>query len=413
MLELNKKIIGVLSIILFLAVFVLALPGESILIVTPINNASTTSVQNILFNATFVNGTDITDPQSATFLLNISGIWQAIGSANCSAISCEANITNLTIPDGVYGVNVTISNSSSSISITNSSNLIFPFYVDITPPSVNIASPSLTSNYSQIISLSANVTDATIGVGSVIFNITNNVNATQSVTATAILQNSIYLNSFNTSYFSDGYYNISVVANDLLNNTNSTSKISRVLFDNTLPSVNYSCDDLTVNQNDEINCSCNATDSLAGLNVAFGNNGVSFTLHPSTSSVGNNKETTCTAEDTAGNRKISFIYYNVTSSSNSSSSSSSTSSTSSGAQSNSNLFLGNDSTQNNLTQIGLFNDGSINGNALSGNQGNDATPEQKVKSAKVLIITGIILIFILVVLLASKKMVRFIKNRKL
>ncbi len=409
MIKKNKtKIGGFFILIVLLAVFVLAFPGENIRIVTPTNNMGVISLQNILFNATFVNGTDITDPQSAIFLMNISGIWQTIGSTSCNAVSCELNMTNAAIPNGVYGINVTISNASSSVSITNSSNILFPFYIDNVPPSVNIILPQPTSNYSQMITLSANVTDATIGISSVIFNITNHVNVTQSATVVATLLNSIYVISFNTSQLSDGYYNIAVLANDLLNNTNSTSKISPILFDNTLPLMNHSCDDLTVIQNDEINCSCSATDSLTGLNSAFGNNGVSFTIHPSTSSIGNNKETNCIAEDTAGNRKISVIYYNVTFSSISSTSASSSSSSSSNSSSllHNNL---NNSPQNNFTQIGLSNGVPIVENILSGNQGNDATPERNVKSEKMLMISGIVLVFIMLILLVYKKRINLNK----
>src|SRR3989344_2399745 len=217
----KRGLILIITIIL-LAWLVLALPGDRIRIISPINGANATSLQNILFNATYNNISDITDPQSAVFYFNISGIWQPIGSAVCNSISCEASITNTTIPDGVYGINITISNSSSSISITNSSNIVHPFYIDSTPPSSNLTAPQPTSNYSQIITLTANVTDATIGINTVIFNITNSSNAAQSTNTAAALQNNLYIKAFNTSQLSDGYYNITAIATDLLNNINST-----------------------------------------------------------------------------------------------------------------------------------------------------------------------------------------------
>ncbi|MEK6846704.1 MAG: hypothetical protein AABY16_00900, partial [Nanoarchaeota archaeon] len=358
-------IIEIVAIVSMLALLALALPGDSIRIISPINNANVTSLQNILFNTTYINGTDIIDPQSAAFYFNISGTWQQIGSASCNTISCESIITNTTIPDGIYSINATISNSSSSVSITNLSNIIYPFYIDSTPPSSNLTAPIPTSNYSQIITLTANVSDATVGINTVIFNITSNSNIAQSTTTTAAFQNNLYIKAFSTSQLSDGYYNITAIATDLLNNINSTSKISKILFDNTAPAVTHSCDDLTVNQDDEITCTCTATDSLAGLNLAFGSNGISFTLHPSTSSTGNNLQTTCTAEDTASNRKVSTIYYNVTSSGNSPSSSSNPgSSNSPGSSSN------NNSSTNNNTQSNLSDGSTITGNVLSGNQGN-------------------------------------------
>jgi len=403
----KRGLILIITIIL-LAWLVLALPGDSIRIISPINGANATSLQNILFNATYNNISDITDPQSAVFYFNISGIWQPIGSAVCNSISCEASITNTTIPDGVYGINITISNSSSSISITNSSNIVHPFYIDSTPPSSNLTAPQPTSNYSQIITLTANVTDATIGINTVIFNITNSSNAAQSTNTAAALQNNLYIKAFNTSQLSDGYYNITAIATDLLNNINSTSKISRILFDSTAPTTTHSCDDLTVLQDDEITCTCTATDSLAGLNLAFGNNGISFTVHPSTSSTGNNLQTSCTAEDTASNRKVSTIYYNVTSSGSSSNSPSGSSSPGSSSSP-----TNNNSTQNNSTQSNLSDGSTITGNALSGNQGNDATAEQKAKAKKITIISAIILASAIIIILASRKMARFIKTKKL
>ena len=299
--------------------------------------------------------------------------------------------------------------------------MCFLFYIDSIPPSVAILAPDVTANYSQIVSFRANVSDLTSGVSFVIFNLTSDSNSAQSTNVTANLQNGVYSILYNTTQISEGYYNVSVVATDLLGNRNNSVSVHRILFDNTAPSVTHSCDDLTVTLDDDITCTCTASDSLSGLNLTFGNNGVSFTVHPSTSSTGNNKETTCTAEDTAANRRVSIIYYNVTSNSNNNgggnnNGNSGTSGTSGGSpltNTNNNSSTANNSTGSNSTQTNLSDANTITGNALFGNQGNDATPEQKARAKKIFFVSTVVIVLIVIVLLGLKKMIRFIKTKKL
>ena len=256
-----KTIILIIVAISLLSWLSLAAIGDGIKIVSPINGANVTSIQGILFNATYNNLTDIINPQNATFYLNISGTWQAIGGTSgangCTLAemqgSCSANITNTTIPDGVYGVNVTIYNGSSSATLTHIINGTSIFYIDSTPPSSNVTAPLSTANYSQTITITANVTDATIGVNTVVFNITNSGGA-QVSTVNATKQGNVYSAVFNTAVLSEGYYNISAIATDLLGNINNTARTPRILFDNTVPTVAHSCDDLTVTVEDTITC---------------------------------------------------------------------------------------------------------------------------------------------------------------
>ncbi len=395
-----------------LAVIVISASGDGIKIVSPLNGAGVTQIQNLLFNATYDNLTDIINPQSATFFLNISGVWQAIGSTSangCIANSCSASITNTTVPDGVYGINVTVYNASSSASISNSANMTSVFYVDGAAPYYsNVTSPNSLANYSQRITLTAAANDATSGIANVTFNITNSNNV-QSAVVTATQGNGLSA-AFNTSGLADGYYNISLIVSDLIGNLNNTVKLPRILFDNTAPSVTHSCDDLTVTQDDTIDCNCTATDSLAGINLAFGSNGISFAAHPSTSSTGNDKQTTCTAEDTAGNRRVSTIYYNVSSNSNNNTNSGN-SGNSGNSNSNSPANSSGSSAGNN--SINLSSANTVTGNALFGNQGNDATPEAKERMTKIILISTAVLSFILLLLLAFKKIKRFIKTKNL
>ena len=282
------------------------------------------------------------------------------------------------------------------------------FYVDgVAPYYSNITSPMTFANYSQRITLTAVASDATSGVANVTFNITNSNNV-QSAVVMATQGNALSA-TFNTSGLADGYYNISLVVFDLIGNLNSSAKLSRILFDNTVPSLTHSCDDLTVIQDDTMNCNCTATDSLSGINLALGSNGVSFTVHPSTSSTGNDKQTICTAEDTAGNRRVSTIYYNVSSNSNNNNSNNGNSGNS--GNSNSNSPTNNSGSNSGSNTINLSSSNTITGNDLFGNQGNDATPEQKAKVRKITLISTAVLSFILIVLLAFKKIKKFSKRK--
>ncbi|RLJ01675.1 MAG: hypothetical protein DRP10_03525 [Candidatus Aenigmatarchaeota archaeon] len=74
--------------------------------------------------------------------------------------------------------------------------------------------------------------------------------------------------------------------------------------DTTAPTISFSCTPTSVYVGETITCSCSATDNLDP------NPQVSYTAHPSTSSVGT-FTTTCTAIDSAGNKNSKSISYTV------------------------------------------------------------------------------------------------------
>jgi hypothetical protein len=320
----KSKFIVFLILAISLIAIVLAL-GESTKITSPASGSNYTSISSVLFNVSFINNSDITQPSNASFFLNISGTWTKIGNTSSSGgcqvgqtvSSCAATITNTAISDGVYSINATIFNSSTSISITSRENLSNLIYIDSTPPIAydsNFSNPLVGKNYSQNLIINISSIDTTIGIQSVIFNITNSTGQQNStIIATREGSTNNFVATINTSNYHDGSYNITAYINDSLGNLNNSAKTYQLTFDNTLPSLSHSCDVYSAEENDVITCSCSSSDSLSGINSSYGSSGVSFTANPSTSSTGNNLETTCTTQDRAGNLNTSILYYNVTS----------------------------------------------------------------------------------------------------
>src|SRR3989344_1642073 len=222
----NKILIfGVLILLIGLLSFAIAVIGDGVRIVSPISGSNFSTLASTLFNVSFVNGTDITNPANATFYLNIGGVWTIVGSTAASggcqvggsASSCAVSLTNSTIPDGTYSLNATIYNSTNSVSATSSSNLS-TIIIDTARPvvfSTNITNPSNFGNYSQILLLNASIIDSLSGVGTVLFNITNSNNQqNSSLAASREGSGSSYSVSINTTHYPDGYYNITIYAND-------------------------------------------------------------------------------------------------------------------------------------------------------------------------------------------------------
>lgn len=368
----NKPLILAALTIILLAYFVIAAAGDGVKILSPSSGNGYSSRVGILYNVSYTNVTDILSPQNATFFLNISGTWTAVANASCNSNnSCAATVLNTTIPDGVYSINATIRNSTATISVNSSSNLSTIVYFDGTPPQVfneNISNPRSWGNYSQSLTLSVSVIDATIGVNTVFFNITNSTGQ-QNATAVASNSGGVYSATINASHFPEGFYNITVYANDSVNNLNNSARAYQVLFDNTVPVATFTCDDYTVDEDDVMDCNCVYSDALSGIASA------SFDSSPSTSNSGNNQQSSCTVTDRAGNVNVSTISYNVTGISGGSSSGSSGSS-SSGSSSGSSSS-GSSSSSNNTSENTTQNQSSGSANLLEGNQEDQTEKEFK------------------------------------
>jgi len=100
--------------------------------------------------------------------------------------------------------------------------------------------------------------------------------------------------SINTNQFSDGIYNLTIVANDTLNNLNVTS--FNITIDNTAPIGTLTCDSSSVSLSGIITCTCLANDSLSGIDSSS----YLSSFNPPTGSVGT-FTTSCTFADLAGN----------------------------------------------------------------------------------------------------------------
>lgn len=214
---------------------------------------------------------------------------------------------------GSYNLTIQTVNSTSVVE-----NLISIEVNDTSAPDVSFINLASFGNYSDILVLNVSVSDFS-SVDSVIFNLTNSTGLSNLSFIASNIGNS-WNASLNTSQFSEGIYNISVLANDSNGFLNESERVFNLTFDNTAPTGSYSCDDASPNVGDTINCTCSPIDSLSGINSAQ----TSYTESPSTSSIGS-FTITCTFEDNAGNSGNASTSYTVSSSTGGSSGGSSSS----------------------------------------------------------------------------------------
>ncbi|PIN93044.1 hypothetical protein COU56_03870 [Candidatus Pacearchaeota archaeon CG10_big_fil_rev_8_21_14_0_10_31_9] len=321
----NKKLffsILISVILISLAVFVFAAVSGNfgMKVVSPAtgtnwSGAVGTAVANtsrVFFNVTFLNITDITDPLNATVRINstvanvaiLGNLSTCVGNGTGAPGSCYGylNITvyqNKTmVPDGVYQVNITLTNHSALAAnpSVNSSNTSF-IIIDTTAPrtvSVN-GMPSgqnhSTKSNSGNFTLNVTADDALANISTVqflILNATGDVNGT----ITGIKEGSSpqYSATVNTSHFPNGYVNITLFVNDTAGNynvtaySNSTPLVRDLIFDNALPSVSFSCTPTKVNSGDTVTCTCSGS-------ATSGVNSTSYTASPSTSNTGTYTQT--------------------------------------------------------------------------------------------------------------------------
>jgi len=101
----------------------------------------------------------------------------------------------------------------------------------------------------------------------------------------------------------DGKYNITIYANDTLNNLNTTERI-QITIDNTAPTATFSCSPSTVTVGDVVTCSCTGSDATSGVLST------TYTATPSTISDGTFTQT-CSVIDYAGNTGSASTTYTV------------------------------------------------------------------------------------------------------
>ncbi|MBM3232271.1 hypothetical protein FJZ21_02750 [Candidatus Pacearchaeota archaeon] len=393
----NKKTILIISA---LSLVVLAfLVSATISTINPLSGTNHSSADLVLFNVTFVNNTDMLifgtsqTNVNATFF-TVSGSTRTVltNSSQCSSAGGAAGTVNcwtsfnVSGVDGFFNITSTVYNSTAQF---NSSVNISSVYFDSTRPTSEMANPIAGRNYSQVIVLNVSATDATIGIQSIFFNITNRSTGLQNSTNTATREGSTssYSVTINTTGYPNGFYNITVYVNDSIGNSNNSAFSGTVGFDNILPFVDYTCDDYTVEEDEDMDCDCVSSDSFTGVAST------SFQSSPSTSSVGNNFQLNCTVTDLAGNIARDTIYYNVSEDSGVTSSGSSSGSSSSGTTTSGN-------TTSSGSNITTQNSSSGIANQLQGNQGNQNESDFKINYwivGAIIILAGLVVAIIVLI----------------
>ncbi len=190
----------------------------------------------------------------------------------------------------VYSDNVT-DQTWANTGILAASNIT----IDNTPPNVSstLVGQVGYGNYSGTITFNVSVNDLTVGMGWVFFNITYS-NGTQVNFSSATYSGGYYSLSINIATFQEDRYNVTIYANDTLNNLNKSIKIGYLTFDKTSPTGSLSCSPSQVHVGDIVSCSCSGSDTSSGVS-SYGSN-----LNPSTKQTGTFTEY-CTITDYAGN----------------------------------------------------------------------------------------------------------------
>ena len=296
-----------------LSLMFISFSSAAVAVISPLNGTNHSSASMVLFNVTFVNGTDINIPGTSQTQVNASffrlnGTQRTLitNSSSCAVSSgttyaCWTRF-NVSGIDGFYNISATIFNGSTSVNATSNTTKI---YFDSTAPQVsasNFSSPAIGINYSGVLHLNISAIDLTIGVSYVFFNITNSSGAQNSTVVALNSAGNVWNASINTSHYPDGLYNITAYVNDTLNNRNNTAVIYSIYFDNTNPSVSVSCNPDPIQKDEVITCSCSVSDSISVSN--------SINAHPSTAQTGR-FTSTCSSTDSAGNFGSSSTEYTV------------------------------------------------------------------------------------------------------
>ncbi len=281
---------------------VVSKPGHG----TNISSANNTFIINITYNETGVtnpiiaNGSftglsaptdNSTSANLTLFYINDSGTWRAInGTINVSAykiesnssISVVVNTTLLTNANSSVAINVTIGNLTNAAYI-NPANSSQNITIDTVPPAVTAVAALAGINYSNASSttsggfvvINVSVTDTAVGPKTSILvqlrNATGTLEGTVLLTAAKEAATGRYSNStgLNMSLFSEGMYNITIWANDTINNNNYTLTSGHIWFDSKKPEVytaNFSSTTAAMN-----NYSQNVTINISAID--FGNAG--------------------------------------------------------------------------------------------------------------------------------------------
>ena len=290
-------------IITILAMIYIAFVSAAVVMVSPTNgtNGQNFTKTNVRFNVTLINATDLITPVNATFYAspNGNGTWLVIGNTSATTgcgydnpggganFSCTV-LLNFSIADGNYTINATVYNQTTGIGINGTIgnvNMSKSVIFDSTPPAVSVVRPqtgwNISNNSGYVLNVS--VIDATLGgISKVVFNVTTASSSTQIniLNATNPGGGSYYNVSWNLTALDPGLYNITIYANDTLNNMNSTTVLVLLRLDALAPnSINFTAPVQGSNNTGTVKINISASDfnsSIGGVmfNITNRSNGL-------------------------------------------------------------------------------------------------------------------------------------------
>ena len=314
-------------------------PGQEFTFNLTVNNTRTWSEENITqVNITVPSGVTLSSNISFSSSLSIDFFQFADGSDWISFDNFTDGMVmnstaqwfwfNATIgAPGIYNFTVRTMNKTASVEEEN-----ITIYVNSTaPPDVmleNWTTPADSGwNFSGWVNFSVNISywpTLYHEIQNVSIKIVNQADGTTMNFSLSSEFNETYLENanghewnitLNTSEFPDGIYDINLSVNatngdDFYQLINETTIVTSIIFDNTAPSLSYTCQDTNLNEGGSMTCACTVTDALSGENTTATT--YSSSVYGST---GGSHTVTCSTEDWAGNANSTTFTYNVLSSS--------------------------------------------------------------------------------------------------
>jgi hypothetical protein len=228
---------------------------------------------NVSRSNIYVN-VSITETNFANVTFILKNDISTVNESVFTTATYTINWTNLA--DNNYTYNVSVRDLANNLNTTVERKIT----LDTTAPNVSTpVNPISGRNYSGIFVFNVSITDVTLSVDTVIFNLTNSAGSENATFNASQQGTSGYWNaSINTSSFIDGTYNISIIANDSINNLNNSGLVHAIIFDNTPPgfTLNSPVND-TISQNTTWIINTSVTDNLLTSTVKiYGSNDSGF-----------------------------------------------------------------------------------------------------------------------------------------
>jgi hypothetical protein len=156
-----------------------------------------------------------------------AGVWTTIGTASSAPWSTSFDTTAVT--DGLYDLRELISDAASPANVTTI-DLSDPKAIDNTPPSsAAVTAPAAAADVSGTVTLTATASDATSGVGQMVFKVNGTVVGTSSGSPASV--------NWDSTSTADGPVSVTVEAKDVAGNGPTVSAGRTIVVDNNPPTV--------------------------------------------------------------------------------------------------------------------------------------------------------------------------------